>query len=97
MSEKKLKITQIRSIIHTPSSQKRTIEALGLGRPNWRVVQRDTPQIRGMIKKVEHLVKVESVEPEKNPDEGLMRTDATREKSATTQREEKNSHDERTR
>lgn len=65
MSEKKLKITQIRSIIHTPSSQKRTVEALGLGRPNWHVVQRDTPQIRGMIKKVEHLVKVESVKPEK--------------------------------
>ncbi len=97
MSEKKLKITQIRSIIHTPSSQKRTIEALGLGRPSWHVVQRDTPQIRGMIKKVEHLVKVESVKPEKNPDEALMRTDAAREESATTQREEKNSDDERTR
>ncbi len=60
MSQKKLKITQIHSIIHTPYRQKRTIEALGLGRPNWSVVQADTPQIRGMIDKVKHLVKVET-------------------------------------
>ncbi|MEE9224805.1 MAG: 50S ribosomal protein L30 [Bacteroidota bacterium] len=65
MNEKRLRITQIRSIIHTVSSQKRTIEALGLGRPNWSVIQKDTPQIRGMIKKVEHLVRVETVEREK--------------------------------
>ncbi|MFQ5798988.1 MAG: 50S ribosomal protein L30 [Bacteroidota bacterium] len=65
MNQKRLRITQIRSVIHTPSPQKRTIEALGLGRPNWSVVQKDTPQIRGMIKKVEHLVRVETVEREK--------------------------------
>lgn len=59
--EIRLKITQIRSIIGTHARQKRTIEALGLGRPNWSVIQSDTPQIRGMIKRVEHLVKVESV------------------------------------
>lgn len=55
----KLKITQIRSVIDRPKDQKRTIEALGLGRPNWEVVHNDTPQIRGMIRKVTHLVKVE--------------------------------------
>lgn len=58
---KQLKITQVRSIIHGFRAHKRTIEALGLGRPNWSVVQNDTPQIRGMITKVRHLVKVEEI------------------------------------
>ena len=57
----KLKITQIRSTIKRLENQKRTIEALGLGRPNNVVFQNDTPQIRGMIRKVAHLVKVEEV------------------------------------
>jgi large subunit ribosomal protein L30 len=57
----KLKITQTRSIIDRLENQKRTIKALGLGRPNYFVVQNDTPQIRGMIRKVAHLVKVEEV------------------------------------
>lgn len=57
----KLKITQIRSIIKRIENQKRTIEALGLGRPNNVVFQNDTPQIRGMIRKVAHLVNVEEV------------------------------------
>ncbi|MEK6571771.1 MAG: 50S ribosomal protein L30 [Bacteroidota bacterium] len=56
---KKLKITQTRSIIDELEPHKRTIKALGLGRPNWSVVHKDTPQIRGMIAKVRHLVKVE--------------------------------------
>ncbi|MBZ0179536.1 MAG: 50S ribosomal protein L30 [Melioribacteraceae bacterium] len=58
----KLKITQIRSIIDRPKKQKLTIEALGLGRPNYTVEHNDTPQIRGMINKVQHLVKVEETE-----------------------------------
>ncbi|MCX8057089.1 MAG: 50S ribosomal protein L30 [Ignavibacteria bacterium] len=58
---KKLKITQIRSIIDRPERQKRTIKALGLGRPNYVVIHNDTPQIRGMIRKVSHLVKVEEI------------------------------------
>ena len=57
----KLKITQTKSIIDRPEKQKKIIEALGLGRPNWEKVHNDTPQIRGMIKKVTHLVKVEEV------------------------------------
>ena len=57
----KIKIKQIRSIIDRPKDQKRTIEALGLGRPQWEKIHNDTPQIRGMIKKVSHLVKVEEV------------------------------------
>jgi len=58
----KIKITQTRSIIGRLENQKRTIEALGLGRPNNVVVHNDTPQIRGMIRKVSHLVNVEVVE-----------------------------------
>ncbi len=57
----KIKVTQTRSVIDRPKTQKLTIEALGLGRPNWEVVHNDTPQIRGMIRKVSHLVKVEEI------------------------------------
>ncbi|MCU0331756.1 MAG: 50S ribosomal protein L30 [Ignavibacteriaceae bacterium] len=57
----KLKIIQTKSIIDRPEKQKKIIEALGLGRPNWEKLHNDTPQIRGMIKKVNHLVKVEEV------------------------------------
>ncbi len=59
---KKLKITQTRSIIDRPVRQKRTIKALGLGRPNYSKMHNDTPQIRGMVKKVAHLVKMEEIE-----------------------------------
>jgi large subunit ribosomal protein L30 len=58
---KQLKITQVVSQIHTLKKHKRTIEALGLGRPNYSVVKKDTPQIRGMIERVKYLVKVEEV------------------------------------
>ena len=57
----KLSITQTRSVIDRPKTQKLTIEALGLGRPNWVKIHNDTPQIRGMINKVTHLVKVEEI------------------------------------
>ncbi|MCL5268436.1 MAG: 50S ribosomal protein L30 [Bacteroidetes bacterium] len=62
MSEtRKIRITQIRSIIERPERQKLTIEALGLGKIRKSVVKVDTPQIRGMIAKVQHLVRVEEV------------------------------------
>lgn len=61
----KIKITQIRSIIDRPKKQKLTIEALGLGRPNWYKIHNDTPQIRQMAKKVSHLVKVEEYKENK--------------------------------
>ncbi len=57
----KIKVIQTRSIIDRPVRQKRTIEALGLGRPNWEKIHNDTPQIRGMIRKISHLVRVEEV------------------------------------
>lgn len=59
---KKLKITQTKSIIDRPKDQKATIKALGLSRPNRSVEKEDSPQIRGMINKVRHLVKVEEIE-----------------------------------
>ena len=57
----KLKITQIKSVIKTLKKQKLTIEALGLGRPNYSNILPDNPQTRGMIEVVKHLVKVEKV------------------------------------
>jgi large subunit ribosomal protein L30 len=57
--EKKIKITQVKSIIDRLENQKRIIKALGLGRPNYSVIKNDTPQIRGMIEKVKHLVKID--------------------------------------
>ncbi len=57
--DKYLIITQTKSVIDRTKDQKKTIEALGLGRPNYSVRKKDTPQIRGMINKVKHLVKVE--------------------------------------
>lgn len=59
MSEKKLKITQVRSIIGGTKKQKATIQALGLGRPNYSVERKDNACTRGQIRVVQHLVKVE--------------------------------------
>ncbi|MEI8185584.1 MAG: 50S ribosomal protein L30 [Chlorobiaceae bacterium] len=61
MSDKTLKITQVRSIIGGTKKQKATIKALGLGRPNYQVDRQDNPCTRGQIRVVQHLVKVEEV------------------------------------
>jgi len=58
----KLAITQYRSAIGRAKGQKATIEALGLKRLHHQVVHEDSPQIRGMIAKVSHLLNVEEVE-----------------------------------
>lgn len=58
----KLKITQVKSTIDTKEVQKNTILALGLGKIRKTVTHNDTPQIRGMINKVTHLINVEEVE-----------------------------------
>ncbi|WP_192346931.1 50S ribosomal protein L30 [Algoriphagus sp. Y33] len=55
----KIKITQTKSTIKRPKDQKATITALGLGRISKSVVVENTPQIAGMVNKVNHLVKVE--------------------------------------
>ena len=58
----KLKITLKRSLIGRPEDQRATVKALGLGKVNHSVVQDDSAVIRGMIRKVEHLVSVEEVQ-----------------------------------
>jgi large subunit ribosomal protein L30 len=57
-----LAIIQRRSAIGRARDQKRTIEALGIKRLNHRVVHDDSPQIRGMIHKVGHLLEVEEID-----------------------------------
>lgn len=55
----KLKVTQIRSGIGRPQTQRLTLRGLGLRGPHSQVVVDNTPSFRGMIKKVIHLVTVE--------------------------------------
>jgi len=55
----KLKITQTRSTIKRPEPQKRVMQALGLRRMHQTVEHDDTPTVRGMIAKVQHLVQVD--------------------------------------
>ncbi len=53
-----VKIKQVRSRIGRPIDQKRTLDALGLTKMNKVVEREDSPSLRGMIRKVEHLVEV---------------------------------------
>lgn len=55
----KLKITQVKSQTGYPQEQKMTIRALGFKKLYQTLTHKNTPQIRGMIAKVKHLVKVE--------------------------------------
>jgi len=57
----KVKITQVRSIIKTPKTQKLTIQALGLGRIGKSRELDMTPALKGALDKVAHLIKVEEV------------------------------------
>ncbi len=58
----KLKVTLVRSGINRPENQKQTIKALGLTKMHRSRVLKDTLAVRGMIRAVSHLVKVEAVE-----------------------------------
>ncbi len=58
---KKVKITQVHSIIDRPQRQKRTVAALGLKKMHQSVIHEATPQVLGMINKVKHLVSVEEL------------------------------------
>jgi large subunit ribosomal protein L30 len=59
-----LKITLVHSFIGRPESQRRVIRGMGLGKVNRSVYLKDTPEIRGMIRKVVHLVEAVEVEGE---------------------------------
>ena len=57
----KIRVTLVKSVIGTPKDQRATVQTLGLNKLNSSAEHTDTPQIRGMIHKVSHLVKVEEV------------------------------------
>jgi len=58
---KKIKITQVKSVIDRSERQKRTVQALGLRKLHATVEVEATPQILGMVRKVTHLVTVEEL------------------------------------
>lgn len=60
MQTKKIKVTQIRSVIGTKESHRACVRGLGLRRMNQTVEVEDTPAVRGMINKVYYLVKWEA-------------------------------------
>lgn len=62
MSNKQLQVTLVRSAIGFDKTQKATVRALGLRKLHHTVIHTDTPQIRGMIYKVRHLLHVEEVQ-----------------------------------
>ena len=57
----KVRITQIRSLISRPEKQRRTIKAIGLGKINRSVELELTPQLAGMIRKVNHLISIKEI------------------------------------
>lgn len=57
----KVRITQTKSTIKRPETQLKTIQSLGLGRINKTVEVELTPQIAGMIRKVNHLITVKEL------------------------------------
>ena len=59
--EKVIRVTLVRSAIGFPKRQKETVRALGLRRLHQTVEHVDSPQVRGMVDKVIHLVEVEEV------------------------------------
>jgi large subunit ribosomal protein L30 len=58
---KQLRVTQVRSGVGRPQNQRVILRTLGLRKMHQTVEHKDTPMIRGMIKKVIHLVTVEEV------------------------------------
>ncbi len=60
-ADSKIRVIQIRSPIGRPADQRQTLVGLGLNKINRSRVLEDTPSVRGMIRKVHHLVRVEEV------------------------------------
>ena len=58
MADKKIKIRQIGSPIRRPKSQRAILIGLGLNKMNREVILQDTPEVRGMIRKLPHMVQV---------------------------------------
>jgi len=64
--DKKLKITLVKSFIGRPEKQRQILRGMGLGKMNRTVLLSDTPEIRGMVRKVNHLVVMDEVEGDKS-------------------------------
>lgn len=62
VAERELRIKLRRSLIGYPRTQREVAKGLGLRKINSEVVRQDVPEIRGMINKISHLVKVEALE-----------------------------------
>ena len=58
---KQIKITLVRSVAGALPVQRKTVNVLGLGKINSYVIREDNPVNRGMVRTVEHLVKVEEI------------------------------------
>ena len=56
-----IKVTKVKSAINRTANQKKTLEALGLKKIGQTVEHNDTPNILGMVSKVQHLVSVETI------------------------------------
>ena len=63
--DKKLKITMVKSYIGRPQKQRQILRGMGLGKLNKTVLLEDTPEIRGMVRKVSHLVLMEELKGSK--------------------------------
>jgi large subunit ribosomal protein L30 len=63
----RLRITLRRSVIGHPKDQKDTARVLGLTRVNRTVVRPDTPAVRGMVRKLHHLLSVEEIAADEKP------------------------------
>jgi large subunit ribosomal protein L30 len=62
LPDKKLRVTLLRSRIGLLPKQERTLDALGLRRIRQSVVHRESPEVRGMLARVSHLVRIEGIE-----------------------------------
>jgi large subunit ribosomal protein L30 len=63
--EKKLKITQVKSLIGSPEKHKRTMKAIGFHHNYETLIKKDSPQLRGMLHQVRHMVEVEEIKTKK--------------------------------
>ena len=61
-AERTVKVTLVRSLIGTPRDQRETAKGLGLRKPQSSAVLKETPAVRGMIRKIGYALKVETVE-----------------------------------
>jgi large subunit ribosomal protein L30 len=62
-AQKTLRVKQVRSGLGFARDQRQTLRGLGLRRPGAVAELEDTPAVRGMIRKIRHLVRIEEAEP----------------------------------